>query len=61
MTVSGIVELTRSLTALPMVTGVNHGIVMDYEASIDRIVYGLFGLDAEEIALLEAAGRVGPA
>ncbi len=31
------------------------------EASIDRIVYGLFGLDAEEIALLEAAGRVGPA
>ncbi|MFV0433619.1 MAG: cardiolipin synthase [Leucobacter sp.] len=32
-----IVELSRSLTALPMVTCTNHGVVMDYEASIDRM------------------------
>lgn len=34
---AGVVELTRSLTALPMVTGVNHGVEMDYEAGIDRM------------------------
>lgn len=32
-----VVELSRSLTSLPMVTGVNHGIVMDYEAGIERM------------------------
>lgn len=34
---AGVVELSRSLTALPMVTGVNHGVVMDYQESIDRM------------------------
>ncbi len=34
---SGIVELTRRLTKLPMVTGTNAGVEMDYEASIERI------------------------
>lgn len=34
---TGIVELSRQLTALPMVTGTNHGIEMDYEAGIDRM------------------------
>lgn len=33
----GIVELSRSLTALPMVTGINHGILADYDAGIDRM------------------------
>ncbi|HIV56475.1 MAG TPA: cardiolipin synthase [Candidatus Stackebrandtia faecavium] len=33
----GIVELTRRLTELPMVTGINHGVEMGYEASIDRM------------------------
>lgn len=33
----GVVALSRSLTALPMVTGTNHGIVMDYQAGIDRM------------------------
>ena len=33
----GIVELTRRLTELPMVTGTNHGVEMGYEASIDRM------------------------
>lgn len=32
-----IVELNRSLTALPMVTGVNNGVMMDYEAGIERM------------------------
>ncbi|MFT3945250.1 MAG: cardiolipin synthase [Ancrocorticia sp.] len=34
---TGIVELSRKLTALPMVTGTNHGIEMNYEAGIDRM------------------------
>lgn len=34
---TGIVELSRSLTALPMVTGRNHGVERDYEASIARM------------------------
>lgn len=34
---SGVVDLSRALTALPMVTGRNHGVVMDYEAGIDRM------------------------
>ncbi|MBK0419323.1 cardiolipin synthase [Leucobacter sp. CSA1] len=34
---AGIAELSRSLTSLPMVTGTNHGVVMDYEAGIDRM------------------------
>lgn len=34
----GIVELSRSLTALPMVTATNLGIEMDYQANIDRMV-----------------------
>ena len=34
---SGIVNLSRALTALPMVTGLNHGVEMDYEASIQRM------------------------
>lgn len=33
----GVVELSRRLTALPMVTGINHGVEMGYEASIDRM------------------------
>ncbi|QCV87218.1 cardiolipin synthase [Acidipropionibacterium jensenii] len=32
-----IIELSRSLTSLPMVTGVNHGVTMDYEESIERM------------------------
>lgn len=34
---AGVVDLSRSLTALPMVTGTNHGIIMGYEESIDRM------------------------
>lgn len=34
---AGVVELSRTLTALPMVTGHNHGVEMDYEASIQRM------------------------
>lgn len=34
---SGVVELSRTLTSLPMVTGRNHGVEMDYEASIQRM------------------------
>ena len=33
----GIVELSRSLTALPMVTGTNYGVLSDYRESIDRM------------------------
>ncbi|KAA9394754.1 cardiolipin synthase [Kocuria coralli] len=33
----GIVGLSRSLTALPMVTGTNHGVLSNYEESIDRM------------------------
>ncbi|SJM61708.1 cardiolipin synthase [Gulosibacter sp. 10] len=33
----GIVDLSRALTGLPMVTGTNHGVLMDYEASIRRM------------------------
>ncbi|WP_341727945.1 cardiolipin synthase [Brooklawnia sp.] len=33
----GIVELARSLTSLPMVSAVNHGVILDYQASIDRM------------------------
>ena len=34
---SGVVNLSRALTALPMVTGRNHGVEMDYKASIQRM------------------------
>ncbi|MCP3425995.1 phospholipase D-like domain-containing protein [Rothia sp. AR01] len=34
---AGVVELSRCLTALPMVTGTNHGVVSDYRAGIDRM------------------------
>lgn len=34
---AGIVDLSRALTSLPMVTGLNHGVEMDYEASIRRM------------------------
>ncbi|HJC61866.1 MAG TPA: PLDc N-terminal domain-containing protein [Candidatus Dietzia intestinigallinarum] len=34
---AGIVDLSRALTALPMVTGSNHGVEMDYRASIRRM------------------------
>lgn len=33
----GIIELARSLTSLPMVTGRNHGILSDYDAGIERM------------------------
>ena len=32
-----IAELGRNLTALPMVTGTNHGITMDYDRTIERM------------------------
>ena len=34
---AGVVELSRALTSLPMVTGINRGVLMDYEESIDRM------------------------
>lgn len=34
---AAVVELSRVLTALPMVTGVNHGVLTDYRESIDRM------------------------
>jgi cardiolipin synthase len=34
---AGVVELSRSLTSLPMVTATNHGVLSDYRASIDRM------------------------
>lgn len=34
---AAVVELSRVLTALPMVTGVNHGVLSGYQESIDRM------------------------
>lgn len=33
----GVVKLGRALTSLPMVTGTNGGVIMDYQGSIDRM------------------------